>query len=139
MKYIFPILMAAALAVAGCQNSDQKANNTVTNDTTGIVWIDSLHQSLGEINKGQVAEITWRFKNTGNEPLIVTDVQVSCGCTLADKPKEPIPSGGEGLIKASFDSKSQVPGNYNKEVTVLTNNKKAPRHVLGFSAQVVEK
>lgn len=146
--------MAGALAVAGCQNSDQKPGDqaatgtdktpttTVTADTkdsTSISWIDNVHQELGKVNQGQVAEITWRFKNTGDKPLIVSDVKAACGCTVADKPKEPIPPGGEGFIKANFDSKSQAPGSYTKTVSVYTNTKSAPEHVLKFSAEVTEK
>ena len=71
--------------------------------------------------------------------LIVSDVKAGCGCTVADKPKEPIPPGGEGFIKANFDSKSQAPGNYNKTVSVYANTKSAPEHVLVFSAEVSEK
>jgi hypothetical protein len=145
MKYIFPILMAGALAVAGCQNSDQKAvtpgkGQTApvdTKDSTTIAWIDSVHQNLGKINKGQVAEITWRFKNTGDKPLIVSNVVAGCGCTVADKPEEPIPPGGEGIIKASFDSQAQSPNNYTKTVSVFANIKNAPEHILQFSTEVV--
>ncbi len=141
--------MAGALAVAGCQNSDQKPGSQVagpsetatadTKDSTSIAWIDSTHQNLGKVNQGQVAEITWRFKNTGDKPLIVSDVKAACGCTVADKPKEPIPPGGEGFIKANFDSKSQSPGSYNKTVSVYANTKNAPEHVLAFSAEVAPK
>lgn len=139
--------MAGALAVAGCQNSDQQAAGKTgtgetavadTKDSTTIQWIDSIQQNLGKVNKGQVAEITWRFKNTGDKPLIVSDVKAGCGCTVADKPKEPIPPGGEGFIKANFDSKSQAPGNYNKTVSVYANTKSAREHVLVFSAEVTE-
>jgi hypothetical protein len=142
--------MAGALAVAGCQNSDQEAGDqaatgtgqtasTDTKDSTSITRIDSVHQNLGKVNQGQVAEITWRFRNTGDKPLVVSDVKAGCGCTVADKPKEPIPPGGEGFIKANFDSKSQAPGSYTKTVSVYANTRNAHEHVLVFSAEVSEK
>lgn len=138
--------MAGALAVAGCQNSDQQPGNGTTggvtsvdkNDSTSITWIDSTEQSLGKIKKGQVAEITWRFKNTGDKPLVVSNVTVGCGCTVAEKPEQPIPPGGEGLIKASFDSKSQMPNSYNKTVSVFSNVKSAHEKILAFSVEVTE-
>ncbi len=75
---------------------------------------------FGTINEGQVVEHTYKFKNTGEAPLIIQNAQPSCGCTAPDWSKEPIPAGGTGFVKASFDSNGK-PNMQNKTITVTTN------------------
>jgi len=89
--------------------------------STTIEWIDPVVQNLGNIERGQIAEITWKFRNTGTHPLFVTDVHAGCGCTTPDPPKEPIAPGAEGTIKAKFNS-SNFEGHVTKEVYVQANN-----------------
>jgi Protein of unknown function (DUF1573). len=132
MKYLIPFILSV-LFIA-CGGSDQKAASTNPNkdsaknaamsDTanfTTIQWLDSVEQNLGTVNEGQVVEITWRFKNTGNKPLIIARVQPGCGCTVAEQPQEPIAPGQEGKIKAKFDSNGH-PHTQNKDVFVYANN-----------------
>jgi hypothetical protein len=52
-------------------------------------------------------------------PVIISDVKPSCGCTVADFPKQPIASGKEGRISVTFDAKT--PGYFSKTVTVYAN------------------
>lgn len=60
-----------------------------------------------------------KFKNTGNEPLIITNAKGSCGCTVPDWPKEPIMPGQTGVIKIKYDTSRS--GSINKSVTITTN------------------
>jgi Protein of unknown function (DUF1573) len=150
MKYLF--LFIAAVFMIACNSTDQQAsgNNTNTDSlnkqpgnnassSTTIEWIDSENQDLGKINKGQVVEITWRFRNTGDQPLVINNVSAGCGCTVADKPEEPIAPGKEGKITAKFDSRSQPAGTNQKSVTVSANTKDKNAHYLTFKVDVVEK
>jgi hypothetical protein len=108
------------------------------NDTanfTSIQWVDSLQQELGKVQEGQVVEVTWKFKNSGNKPLIITNASASCGCTVAEKPEEPIAPGGEGLIKAKFDSKGRE-GAQRKDVYVTANTTGSTNHQLSFAIEV---
>lgn len=146
MKYLL-IFLASGLLVA-CNSSDQQASATNNRDSlnrvaltdstnfTSIQWIDSTFQDLGKVNEGQVVDITWRLKNSGNKPLVIADVRPGCGCTVADKPTEPIAPGGEGVIKAKFDSKNQSEGEHRKSITVTANTKKNP-YYLSFNVNVV--
>ena len=102
------------------ENAGQEALNDSTRSTT-MEWIDPVVQNLGNIQKGQVAEISWRFKNTGSKPLFVANVHAQCGCTTPDPPKEPIAPGAEGVIKAKFNSEN-FSGHVTKEVYVEANN-----------------
>jgi hypothetical protein len=92
---------------------------------------------FGTINEGQVVEYTYPFKNTGDAPLIIQNAQGSCGCTVPDWTKDPIPVGGTGYVKAKFDSNGK-PDIQNKTVTVTANT--WPRQtVLRFKAMVTPK
>jgi hypothetical protein len=92
---------------------------------------------FGTINEGQVVEYTYAFKNTGSAPLIIQNAQGSCGCTVPDWTKEPIPAGGTGFVKAKFDSNGK-PNIQNKTVTV-TANTWPKQTVLRFKAMVTPK
>ena len=62
----------------------------------------------------------YKFKNTGNADLVISDAKGSCGCTVPEYPKAPIKPGEEGNIKVTFDSSGKG-GRQNKSVTVITN------------------
>jgi hypothetical protein len=73
----------------------------------------------GEIENGANGEKSLKFKNTGKEPLLITNAKGSCGCTVPEYPKEPIMPGKEGILKIKYDTKRTGP--INKTVTVTTN------------------
>ncbi|HVG40723.1 MAG TPA: DUF1573 domain-containing protein [Chitinophagaceae bacterium] len=152
MKYILITLLSTTLLYA-CNSGDASATKDgedsvkraqaieAASDSanyTTIEWIDSTAQNLGKLKEGQVAEVTWRFKNTGDKPLIILSANPSCGCTLAEKPEQPITPGGEGVIKAKFDTKSQGVGTKEKTVMVQTNTKNMVSHQLSFRAEVIK-
>lgn len=98
---------------------------------------ETTDHDFGTINEGQVVEYTYAFKNTGEAPLIIQGAQGSCGCTVPDWTKEPIPVGGTGFVKAKFDSNGK-PNIQNKTVTV-TANTWPKQTVLRFKAMVTPK
>jgi hypothetical protein len=62
----------------------------------------------------------FKFKNTGNAPLVISDVQKTCGCTSPDYTKTPIMPGETGEIKVSYDT-NRI-GQFTKFVTVFSND-----------------
>jgi len=62
--------------------------------------------------------------NTGNQPLVIQKVTASCGCTTPAWTKSPIPPGGKGKVTAIYDPVN-LPGVFNKTLTVYTNTKPA--------------
>ena len=80
----------------------------------------------------------FEFTNTGNEPLVVTNVISTCGCTIPSKPKEPIMPGKTGKIEVKYN---MVTGPIRKTLTVETNaiNYEKGRVVLKIKGEVVEK
>lgn len=98
---------------------------------------ETMDHDFGTIDEGDVVEHTYSFKNTGEAPLIIQSAQGSCGCTVPDWSKDPIPVGGTGFIKAKFDSNGK-PNAQNKTVTV-TANTWPKQTVLRFKAMVMPK
>lgn len=96
-----------------------------------------LEHDFGTITEGQTVEYTYAVKNTGNAPMIIQDAKPSCGCTVPDWTKTPIPPGGSGFVKAKFDSNGK-PGMQNKMITV-TANTYPKQTVLRFKAMVTPK
>lgn len=75
---------------------------------------------FGDIQEGTVAEHVFKFTNNGEAPLIISDAQGSCGCTVPQYSSEPIPVGGEGEITVKFNSQGRT-GNQVKYVTLTAN------------------
>jgi Protein of unknown function (DUF1573). len=75
---------------------------------------------FGTIDEGEIVKYAYKFKNTGSEPLVISNCKGSCGCTVPTWPKEPVPPGGSGEIKVEFNSKGK-PGSQSKRVTVTAN------------------
>jgi len=100
---------------------------------TRIEWLDSS-KSMGTMTQGQVLKISYRFRNSGEKPLIIQRVQPGCGCTVADYPKEPIAPGKEGEIKAEFDSKGKE-GVQRKNILVYANTPEL-MHTLWFDVTI---
>jgi hypothetical protein len=66
----------------------------------------------------------FKFKNTGQTPLIISDIRTACDCTLADWSKAPILPGRSGVIKAGFKIKGKN-GAFNKTLTITANTSPA--------------
>jgi hypothetical protein len=102
-----------------------------------VMEFETTDHDFGTITEGQKVVYTYKFKNTGDAPLIVQEAKGSCGCTASDWSKAPIPVGGEGFVKAEFDSNGK-PNIQNKTVTV-TANTWPKQTVLKFKAMVTPK
>ena len=77
---------------------------------------------------------SFEFKNTGDEPLIMSNAKGSCGCTVPEWPKEPIAPGAKGSIRVKYDTKR--PGPINKSVTITSNAINEPNKVIRIKGEV---
>lgn len=145
MKKIWIILIAAGFAACGTSDKNsprltaeegRKSLADTANFTT-IQWLDSTTQNLGKVKEGQVVEVRFRFKNTGDKNLIIENVSASCGCTVPETPDRPFAPGEEGVIKAKFDSNRRL-GVNDKNVFVRANTKPELLHTLSFKVEVTE-
>ena len=98
----------------------------VENPNAADFKFDTEVHDFGTVKEGVQAEHTFKFTNTGKEPLVITNVQASCGCTTPTWSKEPIKPGAQGSVTAIYNSKGR-PGNFNKAVTVTSNAKTAQK------------
>jgi len=135
------IVIAATVSIIACQQRTSKTAGEKpvdpTQDSTNFTtmqWIDSIEKDLGSVKEGPEVEIAYKFKNTGDKPLIITDVHASCGCTIPEKPQEPFAPGAEGTIKAKFTTQGH-PGTNNKSIYVTANTKN-PNQELKFHIEV---
>ncbi len=87
----------------------------------------------GKIEKGSDPLRKFTFKNVGDEPLIISNAQGSCGCTVPVWPKEPIMPGQSATIDVRYDT--QRVGPFSKSVT-LTTNEANPTRVLSIKGDV---
>ena len=118
------------------QGSAAAAKAGEVKNLTTISWIDSV-KHMGSVKSGEKVEIAFRFKNTGDQQLIVSDVIVSCGCTVAEKPQRPIAPGEEGVIKAEFNSTGRIGSNH-KTISVHTNTPDGGISTLKFDVDVLQ-
>lgn len=155
------IVLTAGFTMMACNEADKKtdgstnANNAIPNeqpaigtatgsdaqpastDTTTVEWLDGTERDFGKMNEGENLEISFRFKNTGTKPLIISKVWAQCGCTVPETPQKPYAPGETGEIKAAFNSTGKV-GKNTKEVYMMANTGN-PTSVMTFSVEVKPK
>jgi hypothetical protein len=85
-----------------------------------VTFNKTVH-NYGALRKDADGRCEFTFTNTGTEPLILSNVKSSCGCTVPTWPKEPIQPGKSGTIKVVYDTK--LIGAFEKTVTVISNAK----------------
>ena len=89
----------------------------------------------GTIEKGADGIRVFKFKNTGDAPLVVSAVKSSCGCTVPKKPEAPILPGEDGEIQVKYDTKRVNP--IRKTITV-TSNADTPTVALKIKGNVID-
>jgi Protein of unknown function (DUF1573) len=90
-----------------------------------IISFEKTTQHLGFVRQGDTLNFQYKFTNTGNQPLIISDTKVECGCTSVDAPTEPILPGKQGTIKVTFHSNSAI-DRQDRTVTVILNASNSP-------------
>ncbi len=101
------------------KKQQQEKITAALNDSTTVQLIDSVFD-FGTIKDGEEVTRSFSFKNTGTKPLVVMTAQATCGCTVPEKPEEPIRPGETGSIKVVFHSKDRV-GQQEKTIRVTSN------------------
>lgn len=88
-----------------------------------IVWKEKVHNFNQVSSKDSLVETIFFFNVKGEEPLLIHNVSVSCGCTTVDWIKHPIKPGGKGYVKVLFSPKGQN-GYFDKRFIVESNAQK---------------
>jgi hypothetical protein len=101
-----------------------------------VISFDKTTQHLGFVRQGDTLNFQYKFTNTGNQPLVISDTKVECGCTVVDRPTDPILPGKQGTIKVTFHTNSAI-DRQDRTVTVISNAANSPV-VLRFKCIVLK-
>lgn len=121
-KFLFLAAAAFTAFVSSAQQPATPAPSATPVQSDADVKFDKTDHDFGIIKEGAMATYEFTFTNTGKSPLILSNVQPSCGCTTPEWPKEPIAPGAKSKIKAMYNSIGR-PGNFQKYITVKSNSK----------------
>ncbi len=128
-------LLILIVLVAGSYYSS--AQNNKKSSGPEITWVKTVHD-FGDVVQGDKVEHTFRFSNTGKQDLVITNVEVTCGCTTPKGwPRDPIAPGESGELTVAFNSAGKI-GKQNKVVTITSNSAGSTNQVM-FTATVLEK
>jgi hypothetical protein len=133
IKYLFVAAVTMCVMIAcGGKDRDNLSTDLVTNPKSAsetsnkqaAIKFDKEEHDFGTLLQGEVVTYSFHFTNTGNPPLIISDVGSSCGCTVGDYPREPIAPGKTGDIKVTYNSSGHH-GFQSRFLTVMSNTNPA--------------
>ena len=115
MKRILPLIF---LLFAGFLAGAQGTTAPVTGATDALKLKEEAHD-FGQIAQGKPVYYTFIISNTGGQPLVLDNVQASCGCTTPEWNQKPIPAGGSTEIKVGYNAAAE--GHFDKFITITYN------------------
>lgn len=115
-KLLFTAL-ALLLSISGMA---QQAGAESASQNGPKITFQETEYNFGDIKQGEKVEHVFTFKNSGTEPLILSNVKTTCGCTATDWPRDPVTPGSTANIKVVFNSAGKM-GSQTKVVTVISN------------------
>ena len=128
-KFLFLI---TALSHFGVSQAQEAASSNA------VIKFENTTHAFGTVIEGQIATHEFTFQNTGTEPLVLKNVQASCGCTTPSWPREPIAPGASSKIVVKYDSNGR-PGSFNKSVFIFSNGGDVTLNISGNVIREPEK
>ena len=128
MKSLFTVLVITSLGFSAAAQTkttgDTKGKKTektekVAKPVKPAVEFKTMTIDRQNIPYGADETFTFEFKNNSKTPLIISNVQTSCGCTTAKKPEAPVAPKKSDAISVKYDTKREGP--FTKTITVTTN------------------
>lgn len=91
-------------------------------DTNNIakITLEETDFNFGSVNEGDVVKHTFKLKNVGNQPLLITDIRTTCGCTVPTWNKSPIAANANDQVEVKFDTKGKA-NEQVKKITIIAN------------------
>lgn len=111
-------------STAAVNPSPQLASIEETKGPAGKFEFEQSEFDFGTVKEGEVVTHTFKFKNVGEAPLVIQNASATCGCTVPDYSRKPIPVGETGEVQVKFNSQGRV-GTQSKNVTITANTKPA--------------
>lgn len=124
MRKLGFVLCMLALVAVGCTSKKEMEVGFKTK-----MKVDPVYNA-GKVALGEVINAKFEVENTGDEPLILSDVRGTCGCTVADWSKDPIAPGEKGYVKATVNTTGFHFGPVTKSITMLSNTTPAQTTVV---------
>ncbi|WP_274475856.1 DUF1573 domain-containing protein [Mangrovimonas aestuarii] len=116
------------------ENVAQAAERDANAEKYPVIEFDKVDHDFGEIESGTPVETVFSYKNTGEAPLVITNIKSSCGCTIPkDWSSEPLAAGETGQFTVKFNGKGR---NKVSKVITVTSNTKAGKETVKISAFV---
>ncbi len=116
-------LLSGLIFLASCGSKEGASDEKSVEDKMAVFSLigEEIHD-FGVVTEGDTVKHTFRFVNKGEYPLIINNVQTSCGCTAPEWPKNPVGPGEESEIQVRFDTHAKV-GPQVKTIVVMANTK----------------
>ena len=85
------------------------------------ISFEKMNHDFGEVKpSNDTIWYNFKFKNDSKEPLVISNIETACDCTLAKWPKTPVLPGKSGVIKGGYKLKGKS-GVFNKTLTIMAN------------------
>lgn len=141
LSFAIALLFMATVVSAQDQTekkADKKENKKEKTESKPAIEFETLVIDFGDIAKSNTpAETVFRFKNTSKEPVVLTSVRASCGCTTPDWTKEPVLPKKTGEIKVQYKN-THIVGSFSKTISVISNKNPDAPIVLTIKGKVVD-
>lgn len=135
------LLAALPLRAQWLPHATRERLDSIANPATApggeAMQFDCRSIETGELEEdGAPTTYTYRWRNGGEQPLVITRIQTTCGCAQAGYDKRPVPAGGEGEVKVTYHPKGH-PGDFRRKIFVYTQlSDKQPTAVLELTGHV---
>jgi hypothetical protein len=129
------VTLGISMMMAFTAFAQDPAPQPADNPNAPVITFEKTTHDYGTVTKGGDGTCEFKFKNTGVEPLILSNVSSSCGCTVPEWPREPILRGKSSSIRVKYATERVGP--INKTITVMS-NAKVPSVQLRIIGNVVE-
>jgi hypothetical protein len=121
MKIVARILiLCSTLWIACAQVQEQGTSTAQAAQGPVLELLEGNTFDFGSVTEGDVVEHTFKFKNVGSQPLVISNTTSSCGCTTPEWPRDPIAPDSTASIQVRFDTKHKV-GPQMKSVSIYAN------------------
>jgi PKD repeat protein len=123
VKYLSPGNYEVKLYAINDVTSDIEVKNSlITVNELGLAEItfEVTEHDFGDVKQGEILSHIFKLENTGDQPLLISNVLTTCGCMTVEWPKDPVPPGEKGEIIVTFDTAGKA-GAQNKVIRFIAN------------------
>jgi hypothetical protein len=138
-KILLLCLVMISLVMSQCGNSVKRnagRPGQLSNDTGSVkIIFREYEHNFGKVSEGEKVGYVFAFENRGTADLVIASATTSCGCTVPEYDKNPVPPGGIGNLEVVFDTSGRN-GRQTKTITVKS-NAEPPVVLLKITAEVI--